>query len=86
MKLKREQVYYIERLSKIYGFDSNEVKNMFKKASQLVFDLEFQEKFNYFLAEQILKLKKEQIQDFLKNKKNFVKYYSKEEILKKNLN
>ena len=74
MKLKRNQVRYIELLSKKYDFDFSQTKIMFTNAYQAIFDLEFRDNFNRFLAEQILKLNKNQIDDFLSNKNNFIIY------------
>ena len=74
MKLKREQIRYIELLSKKYDFNVLQTKVMFTNAYQAIFDLEFRDNFNRFLAEQILKLNKNQIDDFLSNKNNFIIY------------
>ena len=74
MKLKRNQVRYIELLSKKYDFNVLQAKGMFTNAYQAIFDLEFWDNFNRFLAEQILKLNKNQIDDFLSNKNNFINF------------
>ena len=74
MKLNRNQIRYIELLSKKYDFNVLQAKGMFTNACQAIFDLEFRDNFNRFLAEQILKLNKNQIDDFLSNKNNFITY------------
>lgn len=72
MKIRFDKSFEIRvrALSEKYNFDYEESLRMFNVLLKEELRHIIEEKFNYFLAEHILKLKKEQIQSFLNNKKN----------------